>query len=86
MPISRKVKAGTHDYYVLIRWLPRENRYEGFMLSGRATRDEVRRGERFQRKRIRAGFRRKIIPSVYVGPKAEPRPTHWRKRWLKWTL
>ncbi len=86
MPPSEKVRAGPRDFYVLVRWLPKENRYEGFMLSGRIARSEVRRGEKFQRKRIRAGTRKKIVQSVYVSRKAADRADQWRKRWLEWSL
>ncbi len=55
MPESEKVRAGPHDYYVLLRWLAKEERYEGYMLSGRAARYEVRRAERFQSGRIPRG-------------------------------
>lgn len=86
MPPSRKVKAGAHDYYVLVRWLPKENRFEGFILSGRAAKAEVQRGEAFQRRKIRAGSRKSIVPSIDVGPKARIRANHWRKRWSDWAL
>ena len=86
MPPSAKVRAGPRDFYVLVRWLPRENRYEGFLLSGRTARAEVQKGERFQRKRIRAGTRKNIVQSVYVSRKVAARADQWRKRWLEWTL
>ena len=88
MPPSAKVRAGPHDYYVMLRWLANEDRYEGFMLSGRAARDEVRRADRFQRKRIRAGKRQSTVwPSIVVGgKKLEPRAQKWHKIRLTWTL
>jgi len=86
MPPSAKVRTGPRDFYVLVRWLPKENRYEGFLLSGRAARNEVRRGKKFQRKRILAGTRRKIVQSVYVSRKVAARSNQWRKRWLEWSL
>ncbi len=85
-PPSKGVRAGPRDFYVLLRWLAKEHRYEGFMLTGRMARAEVRRGEQFQRERIRAGTRRHIVPSIYVGKKVAVRADRWRKKWLDWTL
>lgn len=86
MPPSNKIRLGPSNYYVLVRWLPKENCYEGFMLTGRKARAEVRRGEKFQQKRILARTRKKIVPSIYVGRKAKRRADRWRKTWLEWTL
>jgi hypothetical protein len=88
MPPSTKVRARPHDYYVLLRWLANEDRYEGFMLSGQAARNEVRRSERLQRSRIRAGKRKsRVWPSILVGGKeVDRRAEKWRNTWLKWTL
>ena len=41
MPAVERVRAGPRDWYVLLRWLPKELRFEGFMLSGRQAREEV---------------------------------------------
>jgi len=71
---------------VLLRWLPRDKRYEGFLLSGREARKEVQRGEEFQRKRIRIGSRKGIVPSLYVSKKVEARAKKWREAWIQWTL
>lgn len=86
MPPSDRVRSGARDWYVLLRWLMKEKRYEGFLLSGRAARKEVARGERFQRKRIRAGSRKAVVPSLYVSKKVEQRAKKWRQAWLDWTL
>jgi hypothetical protein len=88
MPPSSKVRGGTHDYYVLLRWLASENHYEGFMLSGREARSEVRRAERFQRARRSAGQRKSAVwPSITVGGlTTHQRAGRWRDRWLTWTL
>ncbi len=67
MPSSEKVRTGTHDYYVLARWLATEARFECFMLSGRQARKEVQRREEFQEARVRAGTRKMQFPCVYVG-------------------
>jgi len=88
MPPSSRVRAGAHDYYVLLRWHAKEDRYEGFMLSGRAARNEVRRAERFQRRRIRTRKRNSPVwPSIVVGGKTLGRRAEkWRNAWLAWTL
>lgn len=86
MPPSSKVRAGVHDYYVLLRWVKNDEHFEGFMLSGRQARSEVKRGEGFQKKRIAQGTRKVIAPSIYVGPKVKSRADKWRKLWLTWRL
>lgn len=86
MPPSSKVRAGAHDYYVLLRWVETDSSFEGFMLSGRQAFKEVLRGEEFQNKRISQGTRKLVVPSVYVGPKVKGRADKWRKQWLTWKL
>ena len=86
MPTTKRVSASPRTWYVLLRWLSAEKRFEGFMLSGREAREEVRRGDRFQAKRIALGTRQALFPSIYVGPKAGKRANRWRKKWLKWKL
>jgi hypothetical protein len=79
MPPSNRVSVSPRTWYVLLRWLNAEDRFEGFMLSGREAREEVRRGERFQTKRIAGGSRKALFPSIYVGPKVLERRNRWRK-------
>jgi hypothetical protein len=88
MPPSKRVRAGARDYYVLLRWLAKEERWEGFMLSGRDARIEVRKSERFQRRQIREGKRKsRVWPSIVVGgKKIKPRAEKWRNTWRTWTL
>src|SRR6266699_1135050 len=93
-PQRNDVRVGTHDYYVLLRWIAEKERYEGYMLSGRAARDEVQRAERFQSRRIREGKRKGYFPSISVGGRnlervgrnVERRADEWRNTWLTWTL
>jgi hypothetical protein len=86
MPHSEQVSAGPRTWYVLLRWLSSQDHFEGFMLSGREARREVERGEKFQQKRITGGTRKKLFPSIYVGPKSADRPNRWRTKWLQWKL
>lgn len=85
MPPRSRVKAGPADYYVLVRWLKRDQRYEGFMLTGKEARDEVGRRERVQRSRRRKGRRQSIVPNVSI-TRDPQRTRRWRQRWLKWSL
>lgn len=85
MPPSTRVRAGPRDFYVLVRWLPRDRRYQAFMLTGAEARAEVARRERVQRRRRRQGTRRSIVPVVSVT--MDPaRTRRWERRWLRWTL
>jgi hypothetical protein len=88
MPATEKVRAGPNDYYVLVRWLSlsKEKRFEGFMLSGRKARQEVQRGVRLQKRRIREGKRKGLNPSISVGPRNGKRASQWRHTWQTWTL
>lgn len=85
MPSSSRVRAGPRDFYVLVRWLAREHRYQVFMLTGAEAKAEVARGERRQRKRRRKASRRSMFPNVSVT--MDPaRTRRWERRWLRWTL
>jgi hypothetical protein len=41
MPSSGAVCSGPNDYYVLLRWIEKEKRFEGFMLTGAEERREI---------------------------------------------
>jgi hypothetical protein len=45
MPSSGAVSCGNNDFYVLLRRLEKEDRFEGFMLTGTEAREEVARWE-----------------------------------------
>jgi hypothetical protein len=55
MPPSKTVRSGKDDFYVLLRWLSNEGRYEAFMLTGRQAQREVRREERWQAREVKRG-------------------------------
>jgi hypothetical protein len=86
MPPSEKVRAGSNDYYVLLRWLSKETRFEAFMVTGLEARAEVRRGEKFQRRRARRKTRRVIFPAFYIRGKRKQQSERWRAMWEKWKL
>lgn len=86
MPNSERISVGPRAWYVLLRWVEANKAFEGFMLSAREARDEVRKAETLQRKAIVAGTRTKLFPCVYVGPNVEQQAACWRSRWLSWAL
>jgi hypothetical protein len=85
MPPSLRVRTGPRDFYVLVRWLPREHRYEEVMLTGKEARLEVARREKVQRARIRRRRRRSLVPNVSLTLDLG-RTGRWRRRWLSWSL
>jgi hypothetical protein len=81
MPPLEKIRTGRHDWYVLLRWLDKEQRFEGFMLSGKQARAGVARGIGTQANRRYES----IFPALQVGPKAGSRAEAWRETWRTWT-
>lgn len=86
MPPSKKVNDHDSAFYALVRWLEKEQRFECFFLTGAEAKQAVKDGEGFQDKRIAKGTRKKVFPSVYVGPKAGDKIEVWKKRWVEWSL
>lgn len=86
MPPSAKVHDGENTFYALVRWIEHKKCFECFFLTGQEAKEEVRRGEVFQKKRIEQGTRKVIVPSVYVGQKVAERAKVWQERWLQWQL
>lgn len=86
MPPSKKVRAEPDDHYVLVRWVEREKKFEGFMLTGIEARDAVRDAEATQRQRIREGTRKVIFPCVHVAGRWEKLGNRWRDTWETWNL
>lgn len=86
MPPSRKINQGPRDYYVLLRWLDKENRWDGFMLSGRAAYFAVRRGERTTRWKIYHKTSTVVVPKIAFGKKNEKLANQFRRKWDTWTL
>jgi len=87
MPPSEKVRSGKGDYYVLLRWSGKQDRYEAFMLTGREAKHEVKREEKRQAKEVRRGTHgKKIFPSVWAGTKRESQRMEWAERWRRFRL
>ena len=85
MPSSEKVCCKVNDYYVLVRWIEREKRFDGFMLTGREAKREVA-GVKGQEERRKMGHRKVLFPYVPVGGKSGKEEERWRRRWETWTL
>jgi hypothetical protein len=86
MPSPEKVRIGRSDFYVLVRWLKNEQRYEAFLLSGREARTEVRAALKKQDARV--GVTRKATSSwPVVEISAQPdKARRWAEAWSVWTL
>jgi cobalamin biosynthesis Co2+ chelatase CbiK len=85
---NRKVSKIEGDYYVLLRWLAKNERFEGFMLSGHEAHKEVQRMINLQNKKIKKGERKKTFPSVHIGGKHADKKAveSYRQRWENWKL
>jgi hypothetical protein len=88
MPSSRAVRDGENDFYVLLRWLKEEERFEGFMLAGVEAKAEVVRWESEDPYNVKQRAEGKPIwATVAVGKYAPPgREAEWKERWKNWTL
>lgn len=86
MPDAKDVRTGPHDYYVFVRWLEEEQRFEGFLLKGREARRAVQETIKWQKKKIREGTRKKIFPAAYVEGDKGVRGLDWRRAWERWKV
>ena len=86
MPASEKVRAKANDYYVLVRWLPKEKKFEGFMLSGKGAKAAVSGVEKSQDKNILCGKRQKRFPCIHVDGKYQGFSKRWKQNWEEFTL
>lgn len=87
MPPSNKVRTLPNDYYVLVRWVERGKRFEGFMLKGREAKKEVAASEERQTESIKSGRHGKtLFPSINVGAKWAKQEKRWRSCWETWGL
>jgi hypothetical protein len=83
MPPVDKIHTRSKDYYILVRWLPKEKKFEGFMLKGREARAEA---ARHKARSKRAGQRILPISFVWVDKKARGAEKRWKRRWEDWAL
>ena len=86
MPHPDKIRTNKHDYFILARWLESEDKYECFLLSGRAARAEVQRELEIQGLSIKDGRRKVEFPCVFVGPKNAAASARWQSAWVHWQL
>jgi hypothetical protein len=85
-PAPDSIRAGPRDWYVFVRWLQREDRFEAFMLSGRQTRKEAELPLARKAKRIRRDGKGVFFPCLYVGNYSDGRDRQWSRRWHSWRL
>ncbi len=81
MPPSLKIRKGPDDYYVFLRWLKPERRYQGYMVRGREVRTHVAHAEAETERKDQQ-------PSgpFHVGKKARGRGSQWAGTWEHWKL
>lgn len=78
---SSKVKEGPRDYFVFLRWLEEEEKYEGFLVTGKEVRRNVAAGERLKRRRGAKG-----LSSFAFRRAGTTAATRWHKKWEDWRL
>ena len=82
MPTADKVCTKRNDYYVLVRWVERGKRFEGFMLKGREAEKEVAAEEKRQEEKIKMGRHGKTIyPSIPVWGTWARQEKRWKHNW-----
>jgi len=80
-PPSDRVCTGPNDYYVLVRWLEKDRRFEAFMLTGAEAKEEVIWYERERQVEGKSPF-----AGIHVGKWAKGRDALWKERWKTWNL
>jgi len=85
MPEIEKIRAGRHDFYVLVRRHDAENRFEGFMLTGREAKKAVQETIKYQKENIRKGTRKSIFPAIDEDFDSQ-NLDRWEKAWATWSL
>jgi hypothetical protein len=86
MPAAEKIRTGTNEYFVLVRWIEKENRYQCYLLKGSEAKTEVARAVASQQPAIKAGTRRSPFPCAHVGPINGAKALEWEKAWVRWKL
>jgi hypothetical protein len=84
MPSPEKVRMGPRDFYVLVRWLKREQKYQGFLLTGKQARGAVEASAKNQTASIQRGTRKKKFPCIQVGPSNASNAERWAAAWRNW--
>jgi hypothetical protein len=81
-PPAKNIRTGPHDYYVFVRRLENEHRFEAFMLSGRETYNAVKR----RQVGIFTKSEKQHWPSVHLDGENDSRSRRWRRSWLNFVL
>ena len=95
-PPSGVIRANPMDYYVFLRWLPKEKKFEGYMLTGKEAKAEVRWHEALQRRKIQDGIQKcAVLPYVSLNRVRKTqsgkrvlraKAGEWKQRWETWGL
>jgi hypothetical protein len=86
MPPPEKIRVGPRDFYVLVRWIEADERFECFLLKGKVARAAVEENLKIQRARVKQGSRNSLFPCVPVGTNHTTRTNAWARAWKKWAL
>jgi hypothetical protein len=86
MPPADRICAKANDHYVLVRWVEKDKRFEGFMLTGREAEKEVAAAIERQEERRRIGRRKVLFPYISVGGRSAKQEKRWKRRWETWSL
>lgn len=86
MPSPERVCDKKDDYYVLLRWLQSEERYDVFRLKGREAREAVDDSIEYQNISIRRGTMKKAYPCIYVSRRNQKEVERWRRAWKGWMV
>ena len=84
IPPSEIIPCGPDDYFVFVRWLQNEKRWEGFLAKGNEVRREAKARE--------AAIRRKrktdtvTLRGFHVGDGTARKAKRWAKAWLDWRI
>lgn len=81
MPPSRKVRTGRDDYYIFLRWIVPESRFQGYMVPGREVKTRVARAEVATKRKGQRPF-----GAFYVGRRAGGRDRQWIETWEHWRM
>jgi len=83
---AERVRAGQKDFYVFVRWLEGEKRYQGFLLTGKQAKRAVEEACTLQQVSISKGTRKKHFPTVHVGTQLSEEAKRWERAWENWRL
>ena len=85
MPSVEKIRAGGHDFYVLVRRRDDTDQFEGLLLTGREAKKAVQESIAWQNENVRKGTRKAIVPAIDESSDS-PALDRWKRAWKKWVL